>query len=60
MTESEHYVECVDTMDLEGQLDYWKRKYQSLVCRQIPPWNDCINALHQIERLEQMIGKKSD
>jgi|TARA_R110001592_G_scaffold92659_2_gene269784 hypothetical protein len=58
MVDNEQYIKCVETHDLEGQLDYWKRKYDSLINRTVPPWHDCREAIENIERLEAVINDK--
>ena len=58
MVDNEHYIKCVETNDLEGQLNYWKRKYDYLINCTVPPWLDCMEAIGNIKRLEAVINDK--
>jgi hypothetical protein len=58
MVDDGHYIKCVETNDLHGQLSYWKRKYDSLMSHTVPSWAKCREAIENIERLEAVINDK--
>ncbi len=53
--EVEHYILCEESTDLAGQLDYWKRRYEMLLQRVVPPWVECQEAIANIKRLEEVL-----
>ena len=50
------FVKCVETGDIQGQLVYWKTRYDDLISQVIPPWLKCREAVTHIERLETILN----
>jgi len=49
------FIKCVETGDIQGQLIYWKTRYEDLISQVIPPWIKCREAITNIERLETIL-----